>query len=85
MNDEPIDGFPVDRKALIIRVKRAREMLLLLGRRGRPVAAVVPVELANAAEKVGGADAATLILLDAARTMAPPPPPSRQAWLDAAV
>lgn len=61
MDSKPIVEARANLSKLIARVQLLREMTGLASR-GTPQAALVPFELAEAAEAAGGADAATEIL-----------------------
>ena len=65
MDDKPIAEARANLTELIAGVRLLRRAVQL-SRRGKPQAALVPVELAQAAEAVGGVDAATEILRKAA-------------------
>ena len=61
MDDKPIAEARANLTELVANVRLLRRPVRL-SRRGKPQAAIVPVELADAAEAVGGPDAATEIL-----------------------
>jgi len=61
MDDIPIAEARANLTELIASVRLLRR-LVHLSRRGKPQAAIVPVELADAAETAGGPDAAAEIL-----------------------
>lgn len=61
MDDRPIAEARANLTELIASVRLLRRGVLLT-RRGKPQAALVPVELAEAAEAVGGVDVAAKIL-----------------------
>lgn len=61
VDDKPITEARANLTELVASVRLLRE-IVQLSRRGSPQAAIVPVELAQAAEAAGGADAATEIL-----------------------
>jgi antitoxin (DNA-binding transcriptional repressor) of toxin-antitoxin stability system len=66
MDDKPIADARANLTELVAGVRLLRK-IVQLSRRGSPQAAIVPVELAQAAEAAGGADAATEILKAARR------------------
>lgn len=66
MDDKPIAEARANLTDLIASVRLLRQGVQL-SRRGKPQAALVPVELAIAAEAAGGMDAATEILRKAAQ------------------
>jgi prevent-host-death family protein len=61
MDDKPITEARANLTELIANVRLLRRGFRLT-RRGKPQAALVPVELLDAAEAVGGPDAATELL-----------------------
>jgi prevent-host-death family protein len=61
MDEQPIAEARANLSDLIARVRLLRTQVRLT-RRGKPQAAVVPVELADAAEAVGGPDKAAELL-----------------------
>ena len=61
MDDKPIAEARANLTELVANVRLLRRPVRL-SRRGKPQAALVPVELADAAEAVGGPDAAAEIL-----------------------
>lgn len=65
MDDKPVTEARANLTELVASVRLLRKSVQL-SRRGKPQAALVPVELAQAAEDAGGADAATEILRKAA-------------------
>jgi prevent-host-death family protein len=66
MDNKPIAEARANLSDLIASVRLLRQGVHLT-RRGKPQAALVPVELADAAEEAGGMDAATEILRGAAK------------------
>jgi PHD/YefM family antitoxin component YafN of YafNO toxin-antitoxin module len=66
MDDKPIAEARANLSDLASTVRLLRQAVQL-SRRGKPQAALVPVELAEAAEAAGGMDAATEILRKAAQ------------------
>jgi len=66
MDDKPIAEARANLTELIASVRLLRQGVQL-SRRGKPQAALVPFELATAAEAAGGMDAATEILRKAAQ------------------
>lgn len=66
MDEKPIADARANLSEVIASVRLLRQGVHLT-RRGKPQAAIVPTELADAAEAVGGMDAATEILRQAAR------------------
>jgi prevent-host-death family protein len=66
MDDKPIAEARANLTELVASVRLLRRAIQLT-RRGKPQVALVPVELARAAEAVGGMDAAAEILERAAR------------------
>ena len=66
MDDKPIAEARANLSELTASVRLLRQGVQLT-RRGKPQAALVPFELAEAAEAVGGMDAATEILRQAAQ------------------
>jgi prevent-host-death family protein len=69
MDDKPIAEARANLSDLIAHVRIGRTMTRLTSR-DKPSAAIVPVELADAAEAVGGADAAAEILRTASKNKA---------------
>jgi len=61
MDDKPIAEARANLSELVASVRLLRQGVRL-SRRGKPQAALVPVELFDAAEAAGGMDAATAIL-----------------------
>ncbi len=61
MDDKPIAEARANLTELVANVRLLRHSVHLT-RRGKPQAAIVPVELADAAEAVGGPDAAAEML-----------------------
>lgn len=61
MDDKPIADARANLTELVASVRLLRKAVQL-SRRGSPQAALVPIELARAAEDAGGMDAATEIL-----------------------
>jgi prevent-host-death family protein len=68
MDEKPIAEARANLSELIATVRLLRQGVHLT-RRGKPQAAIVPVELADAAEVVGGMDTATEILRKAAELL----------------
>jgi prevent-host-death family protein len=66
MDDKPIAEARANLSELIASVRLLRQGVQLT-RRGKPQAALVPFELAQAAEAVGGMDAAVEVLRKAAQ------------------
>lgn len=65
MDDKPISDARANLTEMVASVRLLRRAVRL-SRRGKPQAALVPVELAEAAEAAGGMDAAAEILRKAA-------------------